>query len=89
MGQSEECVVYIILCNVGTMYTGITKDLIKRWQQHNDRKSYYLKLYRPLEVVYVECCESRQAAARKGRKIKSIGAKKYMLKLKYRKWWLR
>lgn len=80
MGSGVECVCYIIKSTSGTYYTGITINLLNRWLQHNQGKSSYFSHYKPLLVVYVEFFDCKKLAARKEKKIKSIGAKKYLLK---------
>jgi putative endonuclease len=75
---------YIISTHVGTHYTGITNNLIRRWKEHNTGQSSYLSKFAAKEVIYVEFFELRKVAAKKERDIKRVGAKKYMLKLKYR-----
>lgn len=81
----SECkvVCYIILTHYNTYYTGITNNLIRRWKEHNNNGSSYLSKFKAMEVVHVEIFDSRKEAASKERFIKSIGAKKYLLKLKY------
>ena len=58
--------VYIVRCNDGTLYTGITKDLNKRIREHNSDKggAKYTKSRRPVDLVYSEQVESRSAAAK-------------------------
>lgn len=72
--------VYVILTHYGTFYTGITNSLIRRWHEHEGGKSRYLGIYIPKEVVHVEFFETRRLAARKERRIKRLGAKKYLVK---------
>ena len=52
----EAYYVYIILCNDGSYYTGLTDDLIRRFQEHID--GFYETCYtfkrRPLELKYYE-----------------------------------
>ena len=51
----EQWTVYILRCKDGTLYTGITKDIKRRVEQHNDGKgSKYTQTRRPVEVVYKE-----------------------------------
>lgn len=76
--------VYIIVTCYNTYYTGITNNLIRRWKEHVKGQSSYLSKFKPSHVVYVEFCVNRKVAAKKERYIKSIGAKKYILKKKYR-----
>ena len=84
MGAVEDIVCYIISTHYGTFYTGITNNLIRRWNEHKQGKSSYLSKFTPKEVVYVEVLSNRKEAAKKERYIKSIGASKYLLRLQFR-----
>lgn len=49
--------VYIVECTDGSLYTGITKDIANRLQQHNGEKSggaKYTKTRRPVALKFVE-----------------------------------
>jgi predicted GIY-YIG superfamily endonuclease len=47
--------VYILRCNDGSLYTGITTDIKKRLKRHNDGKaSKYTRVKKPVEIVYTE-----------------------------------
>ena len=84
--EDVECVIcYIILTHYGTYYTGITNNLIRRWKEHNQGKSSYLRKFKAKEVIHIEVYNTRKEAAKKERFIKSIGAKKYLLKLQFKK----
>lgn len=54
--QQEAYYVYIILCSDDSYYTGLTDDLVRRFQEHID--GYYETCYtfkrRPLELKYYE-----------------------------------
>ena len=55
--------VYIIECSDGSFYTGITNDLERRQQQHNEgTASRYTRSRRPVTLRYQEVCESRSQA---------------------------
>jgi putative endonuclease len=55
--------VYIIECSDGSFYTGITNDLERRQQQHNDgTASRYTRSRRPVTLRYQETCTSRSEA---------------------------
>ena len=84
MAAVEDVVCYIISTHYGTFYTGITNNLIRRWNEHKQGKSSYLSKFTPKEVVYVEVLSNRKEAAKKERYIKSIGASKYLLRLQHR-----
>jgi putative endonuclease len=64
--DSDIWYVYMVRCNDGTLYTGITKDLEKRVEAHNSGKdgARYTRSRRPVELVYSEQVGSKSAAAR-------------------------
>jgi len=84
MGQTNFIIVYIIKTHFNTYYTGITNNLIRRWKEHVNGESSYLSKFKPKEVVHIEIYNTRQSAAKKERRIKKIGAYKYLIKLKHR-----
>jgi putative endonuclease len=65
--------VYIIRCSDDSLYTGITTDLQRRFDQHaSGRGAKYFRGRRPLEVVYREGGHTRSAASRRELKIKDL-----------------
>ena len=78
--------VYILKCSDATFYTGITKNLQVRFQAHLKGRVSYTKYRRPVCLLHTEKCTDRKAAAKKERKIKNMGAKKYLIKLKGAMW---
>ena len=55
--------VYILECSDGSFYTGITNNIERRQQQHNDgTASRYTRSRRPVVVRYQEVCDSRSHA---------------------------
>ncbi len=55
--------VYIMECRDGSFYTGVTNDLERRQQQHNDgTASRYTRSRRPVVLRYRELCGSRSQA---------------------------
>jgi predicted GIY-YIG superfamily endonuclease len=64
---------YILKCKDGTLYTGITNDLSRRVQQHNEgTASRYTRGRKPVKVIYQEQCRSRSSALKKEYRIKSL-----------------
>lgn len=54
---------YILRCADGTLYTGWTNDLEKRLTAHNaGTGGKYTRSRRPVELVYFEELESKEAA---------------------------
>lgn len=80
----DEVICYIIRTHYGTYYTGITNNLIRRYKEHLDLKSSYLSRFKAKEVIHIEWFKTRKEAARKERYIKRVGAKNYLLRLKYK-----
>ena len=54
--------IYIIRCKGGLLYTGITNDLDRRINQHFKKKSFTTKKMLPMELVFVQVCDSRKEA---------------------------
>ena len=56
--------VYMVRCNDGSLYTGITTDLKRRIDEHNCGReaAAYTRSRRPVELVYQERCRSRSKA---------------------------
>jgi predicted GIY-YIG superfamily endonuclease len=69
-------VLYIIKCDDGTLYTGITNDLARRVRQHNDGSaSRYTRSRLPVKLVYQESCRGRSQALKKEFSVKSLSRK--------------
>ncbi|BAO44657.1 GIY-YIG nuclease family protein [Thiolapillus brandeum] len=65
--------VYIIRCNDDSLYTGITTNLERRFDQHLTGKgAKYFNGRKPLEIVYREHCADRGQASRREAAIKSL-----------------
>ena len=65
--------VYVILCSDDSLYTGITTDLQRRFDQHaSGQGAKYFRGRRPLEVVYQEGGHTRSSASRREREIKGM-----------------
>lgn len=65
---------YILKCSDQTLYTGITKDLNRRLQEHNrtDLGAKYTRGRRPVKVVYSKKFVSRSLAAQEEFRIKKL-----------------
>ena len=71
-----EWCVYMLLCDDNTIYTGITNDLKKRFDNHISRKgAKYLRGRKPLEIVYTENFKNRSMATKREMKIKKLNRK--------------
>ena len=68
-----EWCVYMLLCDDNTIYTGITNDLKKRFDNHLSGKgAKYLRGRKPLEIVYTENFKNRSMATKREIKIKKL-----------------
>lgn len=51
---------YILLCNNGSLYTGYTRNLQRRLEEHNRGKgAKYTKAHRPVTLLYAKEMSSR------------------------------
>jgi putative endonuclease len=67
--------VYVLRCNDGSLYTGITTDVARRVAEHNGdggAGARYTRGRRPVELLYVEAAASRGEAARREAAIKRL-----------------
>lgn len=62
---ADSWVLYIVQCNDGTLYTGITTDIERRLHEHNHshKAAKYTRSRRPVKLVYQAACKSRAEAA--------------------------
>lgn len=75
--------VYVILCEDGSFYTGMAKNVEARFKMHQKgRGARYTKIYKPVKILYSEQFEERIDAIHreiqiktwsKSRKIKDLG----------------
>ncbi len=76
--------VYIVECADGSLYTGITKDLDRRVDEHNSDNQLgasYTRGRRPVALLYHESHKARSSAAKREYEIKrmSRGEKERMI----------
>ena len=68
---------YILRCGDGSLYTGITTDVEKRYEAHRTgRGAKYTRGRGPLELVYRECCGDHSAALKRELEIKKLPREK-------------
>jgi len=63
--------VYILECTKGTLYTGITKDLKRRFEEHKKKKARYTSYNPPKRIVYKEIFPTRSRASKRESEIKA------------------
>ncbi|HEY4694720.1 MAG TPA: GIY-YIG nuclease family protein [Candidatus Nanoarchaeia archaeon] len=77
---------YILKCSDGTLYTGITVDLVRRVAEHNssDLGSRYTRGRRPVKLTFSKEFVDRSIASKEEARIKNLSRKNKlnMIKLK-------
>ena len=65
---------YILECGDQTLYTGITTNLNRRIEEHNNSKlaAKYTKARRPVKLVYSQTFENRSEALKEEARIKKL-----------------
>ena len=64
---------YILRCKDGTLYTGITTDVEKRFEAHQSGKgAKYTRGRGPLELVYREQCGTHSDALKRELAVKAL-----------------
>ena len=73
----EACwLVYLLRCDDGTLYTGITNNLPRRLDKHNaGTASRYTRSRLPVVLVYQEALASRSLALKRELMIKALSRK--------------
>lgn len=63
--------VYILECQDGSLYTGITTDLERRFKEHREGiGSNYTKAKKAKQIIYKEECTDRSTASKRELEIK-------------------
>jgi len=65
---------YILKCADKTLYTGITVDLERRIEEHNDSKlgAKYTRARRPVKLAYSKKFRNRSSASKEESRIKNL-----------------
>ncbi len=74
INDDKRWLVYIIRADDDSLYTGITTDLARRWQQHSLQRggAKFFRGRKPETLVYVEADHDRSSAARREAAIKRL-----------------
>lgn len=75
----EKVSVYILRMADGSFYTGMTNNTIRRFKEHGEGRSKSTKGKLPFKVLYVVELGSRQEARNMEVKIKTRGARLFMM----------
>ena len=61
--SSQKWFLYILRCQDGSLYTGVTNNLERRLKMHNQgNASRYTRTRRPVTMLYQESCRGRTQA---------------------------
>jgi putative endonuclease len=73
--SGAEWTVYIIRCDDGSLYTGVTTDLERRLDEHrgSQRGARYFNGRRPVRIEYREAGHTRSSACRREAAIRKLG----------------
>src|SRR5438270_1220254 len=78
--------VYIVRCADGSLYTGITKDVKRRCQQHNaGTASRYTRSRRPVKLIYQEVDPDQSSALKREAAIKAMNRRGKLTMIQQRK----
>jgi len=78
--------IYIIQCRDGSLYTGITNNLEKRWTKHQaGTASKYTRTHPVEKIVYTKRCRTKGTALQREYAIKQLSrqAKLALIKAKH------
>lgn len=75
--NNKPWLLYILQCNDGSFYTGITNNIDRRFQMHmSGRASHYTRTRRPVELLYREPCTTRTQAMVRECAVKALSRRK-------------
>ncbi len=77
MPEQSQWFVYMIETNKRNYYTGITTDVVRRWNEHLSGKgAKYFRLNKPTRLLFVEKLSDRSQASKREYEIKQLTRKK-------------
>src|SRR5438046_2671217 len=83
---NEIWAVYLLRCADGSLYTGITKDVKRRCQQHNaGTASRYTRSRLPVKLAYEEVHPRQSSALKREAAIKAMPRKEKLAMIRLRK----
>ena len=64
---------YLIQCEDGSIYTGITTDIKRRFKEHQDKVGgHYTRAHNVEKILYTEECQTRSDALKREAEIKKF-----------------
>jgi len=74
--KASAWVLYVLKCRDNTLYTGITSDISRRINQHNNgTASRYTRSRLPVKLIFSEPCRNRSQALKKEYAMKQLSRK--------------
>ncbi len=67
--------VYVLRCEDGSLYTGVTKDVQRRFKEHQTKGSRYTRSHPPVCVAHCESFRLKTSAYKREAQIKSWSRK--------------
>ena len=77
--------IYILQMSNGNYYSGMTEDVDRRFNEHTSGKSKSTCAHLPVRFIYWTKRPNYKLARKLEKYIKSIGAKKFLSKMRYDK----
>lgn len=75
--------VYLLECADGTIYTGITTDVARRFREHTEGKgAHYTKARKAIKLLYTEKAKDRSTAQKREAEIKAWSRSKKLALVK-------
>jgi putative endonuclease len=69
--------VYILECGDGSLYTGITTDVERRFEEHKSKRGgHYTSAHGAARIIYTEGHPDRSSASRREAEIKRLSREK-------------
>ena len=65
--------VYIVECEDGKLYTGITDNVERRYREHQHHGSHFTSYNRAAKLLYKESSSDKHQAAKREKQIKRLG----------------
>ena len=68
--------IYLLKCADGTIYTGITTDVQRRFEEHkNGKGAHYTRAKKAIKILYTEEHQDRSSASKREAEIKKLTRK--------------
>ena len=68
--------VYILECKDGSLYTGVTTDVKRRFKEHKNKATRYTRSHPPRKITYTENFPTQSQALKREAEIKRLTRKK-------------